>query len=65
MTKEIKVKNSVRPALVDDENYEWLNHFEWELVETEDGLRIARRYPLPDGTYIWIGMAEMVMGYSI
>jgi hypothetical protein len=29
MTKEIPVMGSARPALVDDEDYEWAKRFEW------------------------------------
>ncbi|AXV40385.1 hypothetical protein [Methanobacterium sp. BAmetb5] len=62
MVKKIELNNSNMPALVDEEDYEWLNQFEWEAIELEDGVHAVRRVIYGDGTYQWILMEDMIMG---
>jgi hypothetical protein len=62
MVKEIIIKNYHKPALVDDIDFEWLNQFEWEAIELEDGIHAARIVPNGDGTYSFILMEDMIMG---
>ncbi len=62
MVKEIILKNSHTPALVDEEDYEWLNQFEWEAIELEDGVHAARRVIYEEGTFSWVLMEDMIMG---
>lgn len=62
MVKEIVIKNYHMPALVDEEDYERLNKFEWEAIELEDGVHAARRVIYEDGTFEWILMEDMISG---
>ncbi len=62
MAKEIVLKNWHEPAIVDDKNFEWLNQYEWEAIELENGLHAARLVPMGDGTYSWVLMEDMIMG---
>ena len=51
--KEIALTNSDQCATVDDEDYEYINQWEWFLVEEENGMEYAARsYTLDDVEYI-------------
>ena len=61
MVKEIIIKNYHKPAIVDDEYYELLNQFEWEIMELENGeLNAVRIVTESDGTYSWILMEDII-----
>ena len=61
MVKEIIIKNYHKPALVDDEYYELMNQFEWEIMELDNGaLNVVRIITECDGTYSWILMEDML-----
>lgn len=62
MVKKIELKNSNIPALVDEEDYEWLNQYEWEAIELEDVVHAARLVIYEDGSFEWVLMEDMIMG---
>jgi len=47
MTKEIPVMGSARPALVDDDNFDWANKHEWFM--DENGYVVRSRQPSEEG----------------
>lgn len=46
MSRQIPVEGSDKPAIVDDENFEYLSQFEWFAVEDADGKIHAGRIVL-------------------
>jgi len=59
--KQIKLQNSKEFAVVDDDNYEWLNQYRWFAVPHKDTY-YAARYEQINGQNEMIFMHDMVAG---
>ena len=62
MVKGIVVKNYDISVLVDDEDFEWLNQFEWKAFEIEGILRVVRIVPNGDGTWSYRLLEDIIAG---